>query len=76
MLKAIASIVSITSIILLNPTNISAQTQDFNANSYQKNTNNSLIAQTMPRLRFKLPDRGVPGARIGGQPEVATNQRW
>ncbi|AFZ53582.1 DUF928 domain-containing protein [Cyanobacterium aponinum] len=66
MLKAIASIVSITSIILLNPTNISAQTQDFNANSYQKNTNNSLIAQTMPRLRFKLPDRGVPGARIGG----------
>jgi len=66
MLKAIAPIItiSISSIILLNPANLLAQDKTLSLNNGQENS--SIIAQRMPRLKFKLPDRGVPGARIGG----------
>lgn len=66
MLKAIAPIItlSVSSIILFNPAHLSAQNKTLNVNNYQQDR--ELIAQTTSRLRFKLPDRGVPGARIGG----------
>lgn len=66
MLKSIAPIVtiSISSIILFNPGDLLAENKPLTLNNYQQNSR--IIAQTTPRLQFKLPDRGVPGARIGG----------
>lgn len=64
--KAIAFIInlSIGSLSLGNWEKLLAENKTPTFNNYPQN--NSLIAQTTPRLRFKLPDRGVPGARIGG----------
>ncbi len=66
MLKTIGPIITLTasSIILFNPVHLSAQNKTPNFNNDQPDS--QIIAQTTPRLRFKLPDRGVPGARIGG----------
>ena len=64
-------IICLASICLLLPI-----TQQVKANSLNLETSQLTsysIAQRIPRLRFKLPSRGVPGARIGGATRKGSN---
>ena len=68
-LKMSPTIVGLASICLLVPITQEVKADNFNLATNQLNS--SQIAQRMPRLRFKLPSRGIPGARIGGATRTA-----
>ena len=69
--KIYLPIVCLASICLLVPT-----TRQVEANSLSLETsqlNSYSVAQKIPRLRFKLPSRGVPGARVSGATRQGSN---
>lgn len=63
-------IVCLASICLLFPTKQEVKADNVNLETSQLTS--SSVAQKIPRLRFKLPNRGVPGARIGGATRVGS----